>query len=314
MDLERRLHVRAFVTGSVGLDQATIDQLNAGSGGFSDVRVFGFDAETGNNWFRIGADGAADSAIQESGSDDRALNVNSLLRGYGPGDRWNRLQALADLGAGGTSGPSSGLAALMVASFGLSFDYLASSWRNNPAVGVTGSVQATELSAITSAPLNIGGLFAQPDGALDTWQIARLDAQRRLHTRAFVTGTVSAELPTGTSLALSGQTKVIQRQVINISGSGGQSTLVAAAGSLRIRVMSMMLIADADTSVELLSGFTGTPVTGPMSLPQDGDGFLLSPPATPDLFHFQTAVGQALVVRQPAAAQLGGWVNYYTEA
>jgi hypothetical protein len=131
---------------------------------------------------------------------------------------------------------------------------------------------------------------------------------------AFVTGTVNALLSTGSIVGIAGQTRVVQRAVVNISGSGGEFELVAAVASQRIKVTSMMLIVDADTNIHFQSGWTGTAVTGPMSMPADGDGFFLNTPSTPDQHHFQTTPSENLVLDQSAPAAIGGWIQYYTEA
>ena len=103
-------------------------------------------------------------------------------------------------------------------------------------------------------------------------------------------------------------------EVVNISGSGGEFELIAANGSNRLKITSMMLIADADTNIFFQSGFTGTAVTGPMSIPADGDGFFLNTPSTPDQFHFESEPGENFVLDQSAAAAIGGWIQYYAEA
>ena len=146
-------------------------------------------------------------------------------------------------------------------------------------------------------------LYMGASGSLAVDLITALEANTDEVT-AYVTGTVSLE---------SGKT--IQRAVINVSGSGGEQTLVAAAGgSLKIKVLEVMLISDAAVKAFFQSGFTGTALTGPMSLPADGDGFFLNSPANRDLHHFETAANQALVLDMSAAAAIGGWINYYTEA
>lgn len=151
-------------------------------------------------------------------------------------------------------------------------------------------------------------------------RLARVDIGHNLHV-TLISGSfpadevldVEATLVTGTAVGLAGQTKEIIRAIIDFSGSAGQNKLVDAVGGEEIRVMSMMLIASADTEIEFMSGFTGTAKSGHMSLPADGDGFFLNPPATPDLFHIGTDAGEALIMREAGGAQIGGWINYYTE-
>lgn len=124
---------------------------------------------------------------------------------------------------------------------------------------------------------------------------------------------VTAYITGSTSLNLMGKT--IVRAVIDVSGSAaGEQTLVAAVGGQKIKVLETMLIGNADVSVFFQSGFTGTALTGPLSLPSDGDGFFVGTPAQIEAHHFETAAGEALVLDIDANVLLGGWINYYTEA
>jgi len=127
------------------------------------------------------------------------------------------------------------------------------------------------------------------------------------------TDSVKAHLPTGSIIGLSGQTKVIERTPINITGTAGEYMLITGTSSERVKVMEFMLIASADTEVIFKSGWTGTALTGPMSLPADGDGFFCGAPATPDLFHFQTNFNEMLVIQLVGGARIGGWINWYDE-
>lgn len=124
---------------------------------------------------------------------------------------------------------------------------------------------------------------------------------------------VEADLATGSIVGLAGQTKPIERDIINITGSAGDYMLVTGTAGERVKVMEVMLIASADTEVIFKSSFTGTWLTGKLSLPSDGDGFFCGAPATPDLFHFQTESGQILVLTLTSGAQIGGWINWYDE-
>lgn len=156
-------------------------------------------------------------------------------------------------------------------------------------------------------------LYMGISGSLSVDLASRLDAVNDEVT-AYITGTTSVELVTGTVVGIGGQTKNIQRLPVNVSGTGGEFELVAAVASQRIKVLSAMFITDQDTNAFFQSGFTGTALTGPMSWPADGDGFFLNFPPTPDEFHFETEPGENLVIDQPVAAAIGGWINFYTEA
>ena len=192
-----------------------------------------------------------------------------------------------------------------VGAYNLGYDKNIDEWRRIPVILYDDNANVDPAGVgDTWLPLVIAGQFTQSDDDPGEWHLVQSDLQRRMHSRAFVTGSVSLE---------SGKT--IQRAVINVSGSGGEQTLVAAAGgSLKIKVLEVMLISDAAVKALFQSGFTGTALTGPMSLPADGDGFFLNSPANRDMHHFETAANQALVLDLSAAAAIGGWINYYTEA
>ncbi len=159
-------------------------------------------------------------------------------------------------------------------------------------------------------------LYMGASGSLAVDLITGLDPVNDEVT-AYVTGTgdgLTVNFITGSVVGIGGITKVIRREVVNISGSGGEFELIAANGVNRLKVTSMMLIVDADTNVHIQSNWTGTAVTGPLSLPADGDGFFLATPSTPDQFHFESEPGENLVLDQSAPAAIGGWIQYYAEA
>ena len=118
--------------------------------------------------------------------------------------------------------------------------------------------------------------------------------------------------PSGGNVTLE-QPVTVQRAIINITGSAGENTLVAAVPGDSIRVSEVMLIGTAAMNVWFQSGFSGTAITGPLNLAAAGDGFFAGAPDSSDLYHFTTAAGQALVLDRDAAGQVGGWLLYYTE-
>ncbi len=147
-------------------------------------------------------------------------------------------------------------------------------------------------------------IYMGQSGSLAVDMVSQLDPINDEVT-AYITGT--------TSLNLGGKTVV--RAVLNISGIAlDQVELVAAVGGEKIKVIEAMIIGNADVSFFFQSGFTGTALTGPMSLPSDGDGFFVGTPAQIEAHHFETIAGENLVLDLDANVLLGGWINYYTEA
>ncbi|NGX44900.1 MAG: hypothetical protein K940chlam2_00040 [Chlamydiae bacterium] len=180
----------------------------------------------------------------------------------------------------------------------------------------------------TPTPPAVGAFGMGYDPVADDWNRIRLDAVTGAQLVG-ITGTVSvaveSDLPlvvtedevtayiTGsTSLNLMGKT--ITRVVIDFSGSvASETALVAAIGGQQIKVLEAMLIGNTDVTIFFQSGFTGTALTGPMSLPADGDGFFVETPAQIEAHHFETLSGEALVLDVDANVLLGGWLNYYAE-
>jgi hypothetical protein len=103
----------------------------------------------------------------------------------------------------------------------------------------------------------------------------------------------------------------VQRASITATASG-DTAVVAAVTSKRICVIRLMLTSDADVSVRFRSGTT--PVTGPIPVgARSGwrDGMARSAD-DPDDSLFETAVGEALNVNLSGAANVGGYLAYYT--
>jgi len=112
---------------------------------------------------------------------------------------------------------------------------------------------------------------------------------------------------------IGGQTKDIQRSPINISGSAGEYMLISGTANEQVKVTEVMINVSADTELIFESGWTGTWLTGKLSMPADGDNFFCNAVGTPDQHHFETESGDILVLRLVAGAQVGGWINWYRE-
>jgi len=97
--------------------------------------------------------------------------------------------------------------------------------------------------------------------------------------------------------------------------AGGDSTIVAAKPGLKIRVVNFMLVA-AGAVVAKFKGTGGADLTGPMTMATGGQitpsfaGMELSGLSG----HFETPVGEGLVLNTSGAVQVSGWVNYVVVA
>jgi len=108
--------------------------------------------------------------------------------------------------------------------------------------------------------------------------------------------------------------KTLERAIINITGSAAaEYELVAGITDQQIKVMEVMLISSNLQNVRFQSGWTGTAITGPLHLPNSGDGFFVGSPDSAELYHFETDAGQMLVLDTDAGGQIGGWIIYYYE-
>lgn len=88
--------------------------------------------------------------------------------------------------------------------------------------------------------------------------------------------------------------------------SSGDNTVVAAVSGKRIRVLSYVLIATGAVAVKFVSDASGTDITGAMDLGANGG---VSAPHSPS-GHYQTGVGEALILNLGAAVQVSGHLTY----
>ena len=95
-----------------------------------------------------------------------------------------------------------------------------------------------------------------------------------------------------------------QRAQINASASGN-NTVVSAVGGKKIRVLQFMVVcAGAVTTTWESSG--GSVISGPSAFSQNGGA---APPYCP-IGHFETLVGEGLVLNLGSAVQVGGHLIY----
>lgn len=95
--------------------------------------------------------------------------------------------------------------------------------------------------------------------------------------------------------------------VINVSASG-DSTLIAAVTSKKIRVLSYSLVCDGAVAVKFTDGAGGTALTGAMSFAANGG---ISTPYCP-VGHFQGSTTTPLEINLSAAVGVRGHLTYIT--
>jgi hypothetical protein len=106
--------------------------------------------------------------------------------------------------------------------------------------------------------------------------------------------------------------KTIKRAAIS-AASSGNNTLVAAVADKKIKVLSVLLVGATAVTVAFQSGAGGTALTGVMSLGATA-GFVLPPPADPNMFWFETGVNTLLNLSLGGAVQVSGVITYFEEA
>lgn len=93
----------------------------------------------------------------------------------------------------------------------------------------------------------------------------------------------------------------------SISGaSSGNNTLIAAASGLKIRVISLAIVAASAVTVRFQSGASGTALSGIQSLITGTPYVLPYNPAG----HFETAVNTLLNMSLGGAVQVSGHMTY----
>lgn len=191
-----------------------------------------------------------------------------------------------------------------VGAFGMFYDWDNGNWKRN--VGHDIDLNFTS-GDFQFAPVVIGTMYArQYNSTLHTHLRARDDVPGMINPlEVWTTGSaVEADLAIG---------KTLQRAAINHTGSMGDYELVAAVAGQSIKVTQLYMRGTAACDVVLKSGFTGTWLTGRMSIANDGE-HIDADPATPGLHAFETASGENLVLTlYDGGAQIGGWLVYYTE-
>lgn len=219
--------------------------------------------------------------------------VLSQLMGYN-GTTWDRLRGSAELGLNINS---------ISGSFPDGADVL-------PGDGIAAGRKSL---AVTSYLMGYNGvtydrLYMGQSGSLAVDLITQLDAVNDEIT-AYVTG----------SVRIDGQTKVIQRAVINISGTSAganaEGLLLLGVASERIKVLSLAIGGAVGFGATIKSGFSGS-VIGLMEVNALANGpmTVVPPPPTSDGHWLETEAGDDLIVQGDVAEwHAKGFMTYYTE-
>ena len=187
-----------------------------------------------------------------------------------------------------------------VGAFGLAYDEVDDTWDRMRQEGGSGSYALRTSEWVAGS----GGYEELINKSVGAWSDRDLIV---FHSGTHVTAV------TGSAVNIHGQTRTIERSIINITGTAGEYMLITGVAGQQVKVTEVMAIVSADTELIFESGWTGTWKSGKLSVPADGDGFFCGACATPDQNHFETESGNMLVLRLVAGAQVGGWINWYYE-
>jgi hypothetical protein len=113
--------------------------------------------------------------------------------------------------------------------------------------------------------------------------------------------------PQQTGALYSGTTALTPKFAAISTAASGNTTVVAAVASKKIRVLSYRFQAGADADVKFRDNTAGVDLTGAMSTGAKGGG---GGAAFSPVGHFETAAGNALSVNLSAAVQVSGHLTY----
>jgi hypothetical protein len=137
--------------------------------------------------------------------------------------------------------------------------------------------------------------------------------------RLWASATIDAALPAGTSLigkvsggldtasVYSGTTALTPKFAAISTASSGNTTVVAAVVSKKIRVLSYRFQTAADVDVKFRDNTAAVDLTGAMSTGAKGGG---GGAAFSPVGHFETASGNALSINLSSAVQVSGHITY----
>ena len=168
-------------------------------------------------------------------------------------------------------------------------------WYAIPATNVTDGATSTLATADGVYLISVGGL-SQVRARVSTYSAGTITVTGK--------GIVNAMSPVAAVSAVS-------RAAISAAGSG-DNTLVAAAAGKKIKVLGLFMVAAGDVDVRLESGAGGAALTGVISLPADGNGFVLD--IAPAGYHWmETAASALLNLELSDAVQVSGAIVYRVE-
>jgi hypothetical protein len=97
------------------------------------------------------------------------------------------------------------------------------------------------------------------------------------------------------------------RAAISAAASGDNTILVAVTGK-RLCVLGIFLMAAGAVNATVKSNTTA--LSGAIPLAANG-GFVVPPPANPEMDWLETNAGEALVLTLSGAVQVSGFITYY---
>lgn len=167
--------------------------------------------------------------------------------------------------------------------------------------------QGVNSAAPTTAQL-VGGTYNAVAPTLVDGQAASLeiDSNGNLKAAAQLTDGTNPLGTTANPLKVAAVANGGLKAIITASTSGA-TTIVAATGGKKIRVVSMQLVANAAVNVKWQSHVTPTDLSGLAYFAANG-GYVL--PYNPEGWFLDTVIGEALDINLSAAVAVGGTLTY----
>lgn len=169
--------------------------------------------------------------------------------------------------------------------------------------------QGTNSSAPTTARIAGGTYNATPpvlvDGQAASFQF---DPNANLKTLSELSDGTNVLGVTGNPVKVAAVASGGIKAIITASISGA-TTIVAAVGGKKIRVVSMQLTVNAAVNVKWQSHVTPTDLSGLAYFAANG-GYVL--PYNPEGWFLDTTIGEALDINLSAAVAIGGSLTYVT--
>ena len=179
------------------------------------------------------------------------------------------------------------------------FRVISSAWTSG-----TANVSITAALSGGGAGAGGGGSFVTPDG--DSMVDETNDALKVVLATALSNLIDQISAHDTTNSVMNGTTALTPKFAKIVASSSGATQVVAAVSLKKIRVIGVVLLANAAVNVKFQSHTTPTDLTG---LAYFGDKGGFAPGYIPK-GHFETLVGEALDINLSGAVAVGGWLIY----